>query len=32
MAATLDHAAIFAMIAGTYTFTTLGLNGGWSWV
>jgi hemolysin III len=26
-----DHAAIFAMIAGTYTpFTTLGLDGGWS--
>ena len=26
-----DHAAIFAMIAGTYTpFTILGLQGGWS--
>ncbi|MEI9900214.1 MAG: hemolysin III family protein [Hyphomicrobium sp.] len=26
-----DHAAIFAMIAGTYTpFTVLGLDGGWS--
>lgn len=26
-----DHAAIFALIAGTYTpFTTLGLDGGWS--
>ena len=28
----LDHAAIFAMIAGTYTpFTILGLTGYWSW-
>jgi hemolysin III len=27
----LDHAAIFVMIAGTYTpFTVLGLSGGWS--
>jgi hemolysin III len=28
----LDHAAIFVMIAGTYTpFTLLRLDGGWSW-
>src|SRR5262245_54313390 len=27
-----DHAAIFVMIAGSYTpFTLLGLDGGWSW-